>query len=129
MTWHPRGVLDDRLLDEIAYFTHTLDHIVEAPFDRFIDLSGLAEIHLKVEHVFEIAEERKTSHAGLAKVKSAVYSDKIIGFGVARMYETLMEGSSIDVLAFRVRSAAAAWLGVPIKLLDDVDNPETETFL
>ena len=69
VTWHPRGILDDALLDEIAYFTQTLEHIAEAPFDRFTDLTGLSEIHLKIGHVFAIAEERKSSHSGTAAVK------------------------------------------------------------
>jgi len=129
VTWHPRGILDDALLDEIAYFTQTLEQISEGPFDRFTDLSGLEEIHLKIGHVFEIAEERKTAHAGLPQVKSAFYCDKIVGFGMARMYEALMEETSIDVRTFRVRSIAAAWLEVPPRVLDEIDNPETESFL
>jgi hypothetical protein len=35
-----------------------------------------------------------------------------------------MEGTSIDVRAFRDRGAAAAWLGVPLHVLDDIHDPE-----
>jgi hypothetical protein len=125
VTWHPHGVLDDALLDEIAYFTQTLEQLSDAPFDRFTDLSGLSEIHLKIGHVFEVAEERKLAHAGLPPVKSALCCDKVVGFGMARMYETLMEGSSINVRTFRDPVVAAAWLGVPPQTLaESVPPPE-----
>lgn len=124
VTWHPHGILDDALLDEIAYFTQTLEHLAEAPFDRYTDLSGLSEISLKIGHVFDIAEERKSAHAGLPPVKSAFYCDKFVGFGIARMYEALMEGSTIDARAFRVRSAAATFLGVPLHILNEDDEHE-----
>jgi hypothetical protein len=119
VTWNPHGILDDVLLDEIAYFIGTLEHLSEAPFDRFTDLSSLSEIRLKIGHVFEVAEERKLSHFGLPRVKSALCCDKLVGFGMARMYETLMEGTSIDVRTFRDRAEAAAWLGVPREALDN----------
>lgn len=119
VTWHPQGVLDDALVDEIAYFARTLETIAEKPFDRFTDLSGLTHIRIAVGHLFEVAEERKMSHAGQPPVKSAFYCDKFVGFGIARMYEALMEGSTIDVRAFRTRDEAAAWLGVPMELLED----------
>jgi len=122
VTWHPCGVLDDELLDEIAYFTETLEHIAAGPFDRFTDLSGLTEIHLKLGHIFVVADQRKVAHFGLPAVKSAFYCQKFVGFGIARIYEALMEGSSIDARAFRDRAAAAAFLGVPEQLLEDTDD-------
>lgn len=126
VTWHPCGILDDVLLDEITYFTQTLEHLSEAPFDRYTDLSGLAEIRLSIGHVFDVAKERKLSRTGLPSVKSAFFCDKFVGFGMARMYEALMEGSSIDTRAFRDRIAAAAFLGVPVHILDDVDDRSTK---
>jgi len=129
VTWHPHGVLDDDLLDEIAHFTQTLEQIAEAPFDRYTDLSGLAEIHLSIGHVFDIAEERRDARSGLPLVKSALFCDKVIGFGMARMYEALMKGSAIDVRAFRDREIAAGWLGVPPEVLDYLDEPVSGTIL
>jgi hypothetical protein len=50
-------------------------------------------------------------------VKSAFFSDTTVGLGIARMYEALMEEATIQVCAFRERSAAAEWLGVPLEIL------------
>jgi hypothetical protein len=123
ITLHPKGLLDDKLVDEIVDFILVQEHVVTAPpFHRFTDLSGLKEIRLKVGHVFKVAEERSAAHRGLPPVKSAFFCDKIVGFGIARMYEALMEGSSIHVRAFRDRAAAAEWLGVPVEVVIEDDR-------
>ena len=116
-TWHPRGVLDDALLDQVVAFIVSKEHVAELPFDRFTDFNGLTEIHLKVGHVFDIVHDRREEDAARAPVKSAFFADKIVAFGMARMYEALMEGSSIQVRAFRDRQEAAQWLGVPVEIL------------
>ena len=56
-------------------------------------------------------------------MKSVVFSEDWVGFGIARMYESLMEGSSIEVRAFRVRAKAAEWLEVPAEVLELEDKP------
>ena len=117
MTWQPHGILDDALLDEMADFTETQELITELPFNRFVDLSQLTQIRLQIGHIFTYAHRRREVHAGLVPVKTAIFCDKVVGFGIARMYETLMEGSSIHVCAFRERAAAALWLGVPVEVL------------
>src|SRR4051812_588574 len=102
ISWHPRGVLDDRLVDEIHAFIQRQEQVATAPpFNRFMDLSTLKEVRLQIGHVFKVAEERKEAGQNLAPVKSAFYCDKVVGFGMARMYEALMEGSSIQVRTFR----------------------------
>jgi hypothetical protein len=59
-------------------------------------------------------------------VKSAFFCDKFVGFGMARMYEALMEGSSIDARAFRDRAEAAAFLGVPQQVLEDIQPLQSD---
>lgn len=50
-------------------------------------------------------------------VKSAFFSDRTVGLGIARMYEALIQEAVIQVRAFRERAAAAEWLGVPLEIL------------
>ena len=118
ITWHPRGVLDDKLLDEIVAFAEVQEQVATAPpFHRFTDFNGLTEIRLQIGHVFQVAIERSAVQGDFPPVKSAFFCDKIVGFGVARMYEALMEGSFIQVRAFRDRAEAAEWIGVPLEIL------------
>jgi hypothetical protein len=118
LCWRPTGVLDDVLLDRGAEFLSFHEQIAEQPFDRFTDLSGLTDIRIKVGHIFAIAAERREAAALAGCVKSAFYANTIVGLGIARLYESLMEGSLIQVLVFRERPAAAAWLGVPHEVLE-----------
>jgi hypothetical protein len=114
LTWHPRGLFDDALADKIVEVIGLEERFVEAPFHRYMDLSGLTHIRLKIGHVFEVAKQRR---AVREPVRSAFFSDTIVGLGIARMYEALMEEATIQVRAFRERGAAAEWLGVPLEVL------------
>jgi len=119
MTWHPRGVFDDALADEVVGVIQSEEDHEEAPFHRYTDFGRLTEIRLKIGHVFQIAEQRREA---AVPVKSAFFAQTTVGYGMARMYESLMEGAMIQVRAFRVRAAAAEWLGVPLDaLLPDAD--------
>ena len=122
VAWQPQGVLDDQLLDEIGEW---LCHIekASAPFKRFVDFSRLTSVAVRTRHVFEFARKRANQFAGVTQVKSALFSDDWIGFGIARMYESLMKGTPIDARAFRDRVTAAIWLDVPAEILNLEDKP------
>ena len=114
LTWHPRGLFDDALADKLIGVIGLEERVEEVPFHRYADFSGLTHIRLKVGHVFDVAKLRRSVPE---PVKSAFFSDTIVGLGIARMYEALMEGAIIQVRAFRERAVAAEWLGVPVEIL------------
>jgi hypothetical protein len=57
-------------------------------------------------------------------VKSALFSEDWVGFGIARLYESLMKETLIEARAFRDRAKAAAWLSVPSGILKLEAKPE-----
>jgi hypothetical protein len=116
VTWHPRGVLDDELLDRVADFVELEEQIADAPFNRFTDFDQLTDIRLKIGHVFQVTGRRGASYVG-APVKSALCCKWVVGFGIARLYEELMKGAAIEVRAFHHRKEAADWLGVSEEIL------------
>jgi hypothetical protein len=116
LTFHPTGIFDDDFADLILEFLEAEEGVAETPFDRYTDLDGLSEIHLKIAHFFANAERRRTGYHG-EPVKSAIVSERVVGFGMARMYEALMDGAAIHVRAFHSRRDAALWLGVPLECL------------
>ena len=124
VAWQPQGVLDDSLLDEIAEWLCTIDK-TSAPLKRFVDLSRLTMVAVRTSHVFEFARKRAEQFAGITPVKSALFSEDWVGFGIARMYESLMKETLIEARAFRDRAKAAEWLGVPVEILnlDDIPTP------
>lgn len=123
VAWQPQGVLDDRLLDEIGEWLCAIDK-ASPPLRRFVDLSRLTMVAVRTSHVFKFARKRAEQFAGVTPVKSALYSEDWVGFGIARMYESLMKETPIDARAFLDRAKAAVWLGVPGEILKLEDKPE-----
>jgi hypothetical protein len=112
--WFPRGVLNAAFANQIIEFVQMEERIQECPFDRYIDFSGLTEVRLKLDHVFEIARQRRRVRQ---PVKSALVADQPLTLVFAQMYEHLMEHAMIEVRCFRNRKAAAEWLEVPAPIL------------
>ena len=96
---------------------------VSAPFNRFVDLSRLTEVAVRTKHVFEFARKRAERYAGVGPVKSALFSEDWVGFGIALLYESLMKETPIDARAFRDRVTTAIWLDVPAEILKLEDKP------
>ena len=122
VAWQPQGVLDDRLLDEIGEWLCTIEK-ASAPEKRFVDFSRLTEVAVRTSHVFEFARKRAEQFAGVTAVKSALFSEDWVGFGIARLYEELMLDTPIQARAFRDRLGAATWLDVPAAVLKLDDQP------
>ena len=116
IVWQPQGVLDDRLLDEIGEWLCAIEE-TSPPSKRFVDLNGLMMVAVRTSHVFNFARKRAEQFTGVTPVKSALFSEDWVGFGVARLYESLMKETPIDARAFRERAKAAVWLGVPADIL------------
>lgn len=111
-TWFPVGTFDDEFGDRVIDFVEAQERDSDEPFNRYLDLDGLSEVRLRFGHTFQISERRRALYEG-EPVKTAIVCSWPIGFGLAHMYEALMEGATIQVRAFRSRAEAAAWLGVP----------------
>jgi hypothetical protein len=122
VVWQPHGVLNDHLLDEIGEWVCAFEK-ASPEFKRFVDFSRLTEVAIRTNHLFEFARKRAEQFAGITPVKSALFSKDWVGFGIARMYESLMRGTPIDARAFRDRVAAAIWLDVPAEILKLEDKP------
>ena len=110
------------ILDEIGEWLCPIEK-VSAPFKRFVDFSRLTGVAVRTKHVFNFARKRAEQFAGVGPVKSALFSEDWVGFGIARMYEILMKETPIDARAFRDRARAAVWLGVPAEILKLEDKP------
>jgi hypothetical protein len=104
------------MLDKIAAWLVRLEKVV-VPVKRFIDFSGLNEFALRTRHLFQFARKRAEQLAEIDGVRTALFCEDYFGFGVARMYEELMQDTRIEARAFRDRTHAARWLGLPAEVL------------
>jgi hypothetical protein len=114
LTWYPRGVLNEAFADQLIAFIEMEERLQETPFDRYVDLSGLTDIRLGIDHVILTARRRRIVKQ---PVKTGLFANNPISFGIAHSYELLMHEAMIEVRAFRERTAAATWLEVPIRTL------------
>jgi hypothetical protein len=110
------------MLDQIAEW---LVHIEKAflPFKRFVDFSQLTNVAIRNRHVFEFARKRAGQFTGVEPVRTALFSDGWVAFGIACLYESLMENTLIEVRAFRDLAGAAEWLAIPGDILTLKDEP------
>jgi hypothetical protein len=115
LTWYPRGVLNEPFADQVVEFIEMEERVQEAPFDRYLDLSGLTHIRIGIDHIIHTARRRRKVKQ---PAKSALFADNPMSFGVAHSYELLMSDAMIEVRAFKERRAAAQWLEVPLKTLE-----------
>jgi len=122
ITWQPRGTLDDKMLDQIAEWLVSIEKEY-VPLKRFVDFSRLTDIAIRTRHVVEFARKRAEEFQGKRLVRTSLFCDQWIGFGIARMYESLMKNTPIQARAFQDRSRAAEWLSVPEEILKLKDEP------
>jgi hypothetical protein len=122
VAWQPQGILDDQMLDEIAEWLLVIEKVAH-PFKRFIDFSRLTEVAVRTRHVFDFAQRRAKQFAGVKPVRTALFCEDWVGFGIALLYESLMKKTPIQARAFRELAKAAKWLDVPVELLGLHDKP------
>jgi hypothetical protein len=75
------------------------------------------EIELNFEYVIKFSLHRRLSYAGHPSVKSAILATDSTMIHYGKLHALLTQGSPIKVRIFQELDAAAAWLGVPIVLL------------
>ena len=115
--WRPRGILDQRLVNEIVAFIETAERRANKPFNRFSDLSALDMVDLNFKFVFHIALHRRLSATPKPAVKSAFYVTSPATTHYAKLHAMLTDYSPLEVSLFTDRAAAAEWLGVPEEAL------------
>ena len=56
-------------------------------------------------------------------MRTALFSDDWVAFGIASIYESLMEDTLSEACAFRDLAAVAEWLALPVDVLTLKDEP------
>jgi len=112
MVGRPKGILDANLADKLLQFIEIKEVEIETGFNRYCDLTRLEGIHLTSADVLELAVRRRGFNPNDVRVKSAFLATHPLAFGIARMYEQLLNSPRIEVRVFDELNAAAQWLGV-----------------
>jgi hypothetical protein len=125
MAWQPQGTLDDVMLNDIADWLVDIEKasLPFRHFKRFVDFTQLTIVAVHTDHVFEFARKRAQQLSGVESVQTALFSANWVAFGVASIYESLVEGTLIEARAFRDLPSAADWLAIPVDVLTLKDWP------
>jgi hypothetical protein len=96
-----------------AFFEAVLSHPDYARgFDFLGDRREVGEAP-GTHYVQTVAAEVKARRRELGPCRWAVVVADDAGFGMARMWSILADGSGVDIRPFRCAGEAAAWLGLP----------------
>ena len=121
MVWRPRGILDEKMVNQITTFIGSAEATSKTPFDRFTDITLLDAIDVSFDYVFHVALYRRMSSAGHPKIKSAFLVKWGKSDQQAKLHALLTERSSLEVRLFEEIGAAAKWLNVLPELLQPSD--------
>ncbi len=113
----PNGIVNVSVAEEIVKFVEIKEEQLEKGFDRFCDFTRMEGITLTCAEMFMLASRRRAFNPNLIHVKSAFLAINPLAFGMARMYEQMLNSPRIEVRVCIDFEAAANWLGVESETL------------
>lgn len=117
LLWKPRGVLNERIVNQIIAFVRDEEAKSDANKLRFIDSSELTAVDLNFRYVFHVALYRRMSRIGRPTIKSAFYVEDPAFEHYFKLHALLTAHSPLQVRLFKEREDAAKWLNVPVESL------------
>ena len=117
LVYSPRGLVNEAAMNKVLTALEDLEAKLQEPFNRFTDTLAADEIELNFEYVIKFSLHRRLSYAGHPPVKSAILATDSTMIHYGKLHALLTQGSPIKVRIFQELDAAAAWLEVPIDLL------------
>jgi len=115
--WRGGGTFDAQVARRLLVRIVELEAVLP-PFDRLLDLREVTDIRLGFTDLEAIVARRR-GYRG-RPVTAALVVHGPLGFGMARMYQSLMAGGAIDVRVHEELLPALARLGVPLAALEGV---------
>ena len=82
----------------------------QAGHDVLVDMTDVEDVPLWSADIFQKVEFDKALIAKLGTAKWAFVAPRDLVYGLARMYQTLMDDTPIEVEVFRELEPAQAWL-------------------
>lgn len=111
--------------DEFLSFYKALyeDNRFDKSFNALVDLRQAESVVRSAGALNIFAEFVQQQYVNTtARPKVAVVAPKDVSFGLARMYEAFSDTVHWEFVVFRAADAALAWLGLPERLIDDLDQ-------
>lgn len=117
--WHPRGVLNEAVLNKILAFVTAQEGRFGRSFNRFTDMTLIDAVDLTFKYVFHFALYRRLSRIGRQTIKSAILVTAPEVARYVKLHVLVTDRSPLQVKMFKDYGAAAKWLDVSVELLKD----------
>ena len=115
--WHPRGVLNEAILNKILAYAAAQEGRFGRPFNRFTDMTLIDAVDLTFKYVFHFALYRRLSRIGRETIKSAILVTSPEVARYVKLHALVTDRSPLKVRMFKDYEAAAKWLDVSVELL------------
>jgi hypothetical protein len=115
LVFRPRGILDEKVVDEIVAFLEKAEERAEKPFNRYSDLSKIEALDLSFNYVVRVALHRRLTYMKHPPVKSAFFVTTEEVAHIVDIHILMTDHSPLQVAMFREIPGAAAWLGVSVE--------------
>ncbi len=119
--WRPVGILDYKKIMAFIDFLNEQSEERDSHYLRFIDLSKISNVTVASEELYGIASHRKqfAEKKFDYKVKMGFYVTDTLSFGMARMYENLLDSMQYDISIYYSLEEVAEFLQVDVTLLKE----------
>ena len=111
-------------IDDIMSYYSEIEHMNLNPQYSVLADYSEASIELSYDDVKRMTSRRRKVSQGSDSVKIAVVAKSDVVFGVARMYEAMINDERFKVNAFRDREKAVQWLEIS-DIDRKTDHPQT----
>ena len=117
MVFRPRGVLNEKRVDEIVAFLDKEEDQEEKPFNRYSDLTKIKAIDLTFDYVVRVALHRRLTYMKHPAVKSGFYVTNEEIAHLVNIHILMTEHSPLQCAMFDSIEEVAKWLGVSGEML------------
>jgi len=121
LIWRPTGTIHVEQVQQFVKYIEDYIATHNSDFMRFIDLSLIKGISVNYEELYSIAAERRY-HASKevgGVVKMAFYVTNALSFGMARMYENLLDSTAYDIRIYYSIKEVSEFLNIDTSLLSE----------
>jgi len=121
LIWRPTGQIQIEKIQDFVKFLEESFTMNNPDFMRFIDLSHIEGISVNYEELYGIAADRRDYANKKFEdiVKLAFYVTNALSFGMARMYENMLDSEAFTIGIYYSLKEVADFLDVDISLLSD----------
>lgn len=114
------GELDIALVNEWLKKLQEQEASSTLNLNRFYDIREINGVNLNFDELVSVAQRRLGGYKSTEATRSAFWVSTPLNYGIARMYQSLNDGTPFKIGVFYKLDEVAEFLGVEEKVLEDL---------